>query len=84
MLYPICPTCGALLSNIQIPFENDIKKLCEKYNVDIEEMSRHLLRDADFNVEKKAIVDKYTDPNRYCCRMRLLGYCKLVDIIASQ
>lgn len=83
MLYPICPTCGALLSNIQIPFENDVKNLCEKYNVDIEELSRFLSKDVNFNQEKKAIINKYTDPDRYCCRMRLLGYCKLVDIIAS-
>jgi DNA-directed RNA polymerase subunit N (RpoN/RPB10) len=81
MLYPICPTCGALLSNIQLLYQNDIKKLCEKYNVDLEMMSRGIVNDEKFNNEKKDILNKYTDPDRYCCRMRLSNFSDLVRII---
>ena len=81
MLYPICPTCGALLSNIQLPYQRDIRKLCEKYNVDIELMSRGIVNDEKFNKEKEDIINKYTDPEMYCHRMRLLNFCDLVRLI---
>jgi hypothetical protein len=81
MLYPICPTCGALLSNIQLPYQRDITDLCTEYGVDVEFMSKGIVNDDEFNTKKKAIVDKYTDPDRYCCRMRLTNFCDLVRII---
>ena len=81
MLYPICPTCGALLSNIQLPYQRDIKELCEKYNVDLELMSRGIVNNTQFNNEKERIINKYTDIDRYCCRMRLPNFSELVKII---
>lgn len=81
MSYPVCPTCGALLSNIALPYQRDIKELCERYNVDIELMSRGIVYNDKFNEEKKKIVDKYTDPDRYCCRMRLQNASDLVRIV---
>jgi len=81
MLYPICPTCGAILSNIQIPYQRDIKALCVKYNVDVELMSRGIINNDKFNAEKREIMDKYTDPHRYCCRMRLANFSDLVRIV---
>ena len=81
MLYPICPTCGALLSNIQLPYQRDIKDLCEKYNVDVELLSRGIVDDDKFNLEKEKIIDKYTDTHRYCCKMRLTNFCEIVKIV---
>jgi DNA-directed RNA polymerase subunit N (RpoN/RPB10) len=81
MLYPICPTCGNLLANVQLPYQKDIKKLCEQYNVDIEMMSRGIIDNEKFNEEKKKILDKYTDLERYCCRMRLMNFCDIVRIV---
>lgn len=81
MLYPICPTCGAILSNIQLPYMRDLKELCEKYDVDIELMSRGIIDNEKFNKEKEAIMDKYTDPQNYCCRMRLGNFSELVKIV---
>lgn len=81
MLYPICPTCGALLSNIQLPYQRDMKALCEKYNVDIELLSRGIINNDEFNNDKIRIIDKYTDQQRYCCKMRLNNFSDLVRII---
>jgi DNA-directed RNA polymerase subunit N (RpoN/RPB10) len=81
MLYPVCPTCGALLSNIQLLYQRDVRELCEKYNIDIELMSRGVINNKEFNDEKKAIVDKYTDKDRYCCRMRLTNFSDIVRIV---
>jgi len=81
MAQPICCTCGALLSNIQLPYARDIKELCEKYDVDIELMSRGIINNDKFNNEKEAIMNKYTDKDRYCCKMRLGNYSDLVKIV---
>lgn len=81
MLYPVCPTCGALLANIQIPYQQDIKKLCEEFNVDVDLMSHNLYRNEDFNKRKREILDKYTDPDNYCCRSRLPNFSDLVRIV---
>lgn len=81
MLYPICPTCGSLLANIQIPYQKDLHELCEKYNIDVESMSKSMNSNEEFNKEKRAIVDKYTEQHRYCCRMRLTNFTDLVRLI---
>lgn len=81
MLYPICPTCGAFLANVQIPYQRDIRALCEKYNLDLELMSRGSINDEKINKEKEEIINKYTDEDRYCCRMRLANFSDLVRIV---
>ena len=79
MLFPICPTCGALLSNIQIPYENDMQALYKKHSID--GLAKKPTDDEEFNVAKMAIVNKYTSPDRYCCRMRLINYSDIVRIV---
>lgn len=81
MLYPLCPTCGALLANIQLPYQNDMEKLCEDYNVDHEMLSFGLVDNEKFNKEKEKILNKYTEPDRYCCRMRLTNFSDIVKIV---
>jgi DNA-directed RNA polymerase subunit N (RpoN/RPB10) len=81
MLCPVCYTCGNLLSNIQLAYQRDIKNLCEKYNVDLEIMSRGIVYNDAFNAEKVKIVEKYTEPHRYCCKMRLTNFSDIVRIV---
>lgn len=81
MLYPVCPTCGAFLSNIQLPYQKDIRALCEKYNVDLELLSRSMSNDEKFDVEKEEIINKYLDPDKYCCKFRLPNFSDLVRIV---
>ena len=81
MLYPICPTCGNLLSNIQLPYQRDLAELCKKHNIDIDEVSRGAINDPKFLEEKRKIVDKYIDFHRYCCKMRLGNFCDIVSLV---
>lgn len=81
MLICICPSCGSILSNLELPYMRDLKELCEKYDVDMELMSRGIINNEEFNREKEEIMDKYTDRDYYCCRMRLGNFCALVKII---
>lgn len=81
MLPPVCYTCGNLLSNIQLPYQRDMKQLCERYNVSHDLLSGGLINNKEFNREKKAIVDKYTEPHRYCCKMRLTNFSDIINIV---
>jgi DNA-directed RNA polymerase subunit N (RpoN/RPB10) len=81
MPYTICPTCGALLSNIKEAYDQDMKKLCDDEDIDHELMSRKIIYDEKLNEKKKKIMDKYTDPHRICCRMRLGNAVDSVDIV---
>ncbi len=81
MLYPICPNCGALLGNIQLAYQEDMQKLCDKYNVDYELLSMGFAYDEKFNKEKEEILNKYTEPDRYCCRMKLTNFSNIVELV---
>jgi len=80
MLYPICPTCGALLSNIQLAYQKDLSELCSKYSISLDMMSK-IIKSNEFIEDHKKIIDKYCDKHRYCCRMRLTNFCELVKLI---
>jgi DNA-directed RNA polymerase subunit N (RpoN/RPB10) len=70
MLPPVCFTCGHLLADMQIPFENDLIKIENDPKLNEKEKS-------DL---KATLLDKY-HVKSYCCRSRVLTYIKLIDII---
>ena len=78
MLYLVCPTCGTLLGNIQLPYQRDIEALCNKYDIDHETISRAAYS-KEFMTEKEKIVNKYVD--NMCCKMRLVNFSDIVRII---
>jgi DNA-directed RNA polymerase subunit N (RpoN/RPB10) len=68
MLFTVCH-CGKNFANIQIPYDDDMDRINNK-NISKE----------DKNKEKINLIDKYAG-KRFCCRMKLLGYLKLIDIM---
>lgn len=70
MLPPNCFTCGHLFADFHIPYENDIA-IIDNNNTFSENKKSE---------EKAKLLDKYRI-KKYCCRTRVLGYVKLVDII---
>jgi hypothetical protein len=70
MLPSVCFTCGHLFADIQVPYENDIASIENDPKMNEEQK----------NTAKSKLLDKY-HVTSYCCRMRVLGYVKLVDII---
>jgi DNA-directed RNA polymerase subunit N (RpoN/RPB10) len=80
MLYPICPTCGELLGNIQLAYRKDMEELCKKLKIDHDEISLST-NDDKINKEKAKILDKYTRKDRYCCRMRLSNSLNIVKLV---
>lgn len=72
MLYIVCPTCGRLLADKMIPYENGVRKIDENDELDADQK----------NEEKMKLLDKLKIPqDRYCCRMRLITYKSLVHIV---
>lgn len=70
MLYLKCPSCKNILGNKQVPFEKDLEKICEDVK----------LSDDQKNKSKEKLLDKY-GLEKYCCRMRMLSYTPLINIV---
>jgi hypothetical protein len=82
MLPPECPSCGDLLSNIQLAYQADLERLCEEMGIDIEILSRNVDNE-EFNEARAKIVSKYIDFHNYCSKMHLMTFCDTVRIYGN-
>lgn len=69
MLYFKCPTCRTLLANKQLVYEKRLAEICNS-NKSKEEK----------NKLKQQLLDEI-ELKRECCRMRMMGYVKLIDVV---
>jgi DNA-directed RNA polymerase subunit N (RpoN/RPB10) len=69
MIPPVCFTCRRCLAEIDIPYNNDLRKIDNDTTLSTKEK----------NDQKAALLDKYMITN-YCCRTRCLGQTRLVEI----
>lgn len=68
----VCPTCGRLLADKVIPYENGMREI---------ENNQKLSKEERMN-EKIKLIDSLKIPrDRYCCRMRLITYIDLVYVV---
>jgi len=70
MLPPVCFTCGHLFADIQIPYDSDLLKIDNDPKLSEDEK----------NNAKSLLLDKY-HIKKYCCRTRVLGFVRLIEII---
>jgi DNA-directed RNA polymerase subunit N (RpoN/RPB10) len=70
MIYLKCPTCGYLLGNRQVIYETKLDAIMNNPNID----------DAD-KLEQKTKLVESLNINRYCCKMRVITFKQLTDII---
>lgn len=70
MLYPKCPSCKTILANKQVPYEEKMDKICGNVKLSNEEK----------DIAKRKVLDEL-EIKRYCCRMRVMGYVRLIDEI---
>nr|QFG73971.1 MAG: hypothetical protein [Megaviridae environmental sample] len=68
MIYPRCPTCGSLLADIQIQWEQRLEIIINNPNITEDEKA----------AKRTALLDDL-GITEYCCRMRVLG---AVDLFA--
>lgn len=78
--YFTCPTCGQYIANIIIPYQKDMKELASKMDLDLNDISREKT-DKNILKEKSKILNKYTEKDRYCCRMRIMNTIDIVNLV---
>ena len=70
MLHPKCIGCGKFLADIQLDYELSKNNIESDKKLDIEEKREKM---------KEILNNLYI--KRWCCRMQVITYCKLIDII---
>jgi DNA-directed RNA polymerase subunit N (RpoN/RPB10) len=72
MLYSVCPTCGFLLADKQLDYEEGLEKIMGDIKLSNEE-----------KVEKRKTLISKIGVVRYCCKMRLLSFIPLEKLIVK-
>ena len=70
MLYISCPTCGYFLGQKNLEYEEGKLKICTNPKLSAEEREKEL---------SKLLLS--LGIRRYCCKMRMMTYKRLIDII---
>ena len=70
MLYFRCPTCKTLLANKQLIYEERMGNICDS----------NKLKHGEKETAKMKLLDDL-ELHRPCCRMRIMGYIRKIDII---
>lgn len=70
MIYLKCPSCGYVIGNRQIYYEKRIDEIVNNPNINDDEK---------IVLKTKLIED--LDLKRYCCKMRIITFKELTDIV---
>jgi DNA-directed RNA polymerase subunit N (RpoN/RPB10) len=70
MIYMRCPTCGYILGNRQILYESRMEEIVNNPNTD-----------DDIKLELKTKLVESLKLKRYCCKVRVMTFKQLTDII---
>jgi len=74
MLPPRCFTCGHVLANIELDYEEGLLNIDNNIKLSDDEKAKN----------KRDLVNKLLPgrwKNRYCCRTRLLSYVDLIHVV---
>lgn len=72
MLYIKCPTCGRILADKMILYEKGVKNINEN----------NALTEKQKNDEKLKLINSFRIPDsNYCCKMRIMTYRSIVNIV---
>ena len=75
MLYLKCPTCKTLLGDKQMIYEKVISEICKDCDI-------HKLTEEEADKLKQEVVNSIgIESERYCCKMRLMTFKKLIEIV---
>lgn len=79
MILPVC-SCGNILSNVQLPYERDLKELLTKSNITNDSLLEDGLPE-EFIKERQKLLLKYVYPEKLCCKMKLMNFIRLDTLI---
>ena len=70
MIYLRCPTCGEILGNRQIEYDNNLTQIQNNPNLS-----------SDDKLKLKTELINSLQLKRYCCKMRVISSKELTEII---
>jgi DNA-directed RNA polymerase subunit N (RpoN/RPB10) len=70
MIYLKCPSCGTVIGNRQIPYENKLKEIDNNPNID-----------EDAKLDQKNKLINSLEIKRSCCKMRIMTFKSMPLII---
>jgi len=79
MLYMVCPTCGELLGDKQLIYNQKLKEICDKFNINDDLLARGFDKTPEFVEERQNLIKSLF--KNICCKMRVINYVELVKII---
>jgi DNA-directed RNA polymerase subunit N (RpoN/RPB10) len=74
MLPPRCFTCGHVMADIELEYEETLQEIDNNIKLNDEQKSK-----AKINLINKLLPGRFE--KRYCCRTRLLSYVDLIKIV---
>jgi DNA-directed RNA polymerase subunit N (RpoN/RPB10) len=74
MLPPRCFTCGHVLANLELEFEEKLQQIDNNINLTTEAKAKNKCELVD-----KLLPDRWK--KRYCCRSRLISYVDLINVV---
>jgi len=79
MLYMKC-SCGKLLGHLQLIYEEGMRKICEKFNMDYNAYSLgEIENNTEYRNERSKLLNSLC--KRYCCKNALMNYIDIVNLI---
>lgn len=81
MLVMRCPTCGELLANKQLVYEEYMKNTCEKLGIDFNALSQGFDRNEKYRKVRQDIIKKLC--RRICCKQNIMNYVDKVHLIVG-
>ena len=80
-IIPVC-TCGEILANKIIVYKEQMKKICEDMNIDLEMVSQGLAdQEGEFKEKRSKLVLSMFKPGRICCIQAFITSVSKVDLI---
>ena len=74
MLPPRCFTCGHVLADLELEYEEGLKQIDNNVKLSSEQKA-----EAKKNLVNKLLPGRWA--KRYCCRARLLSYVDLIEVV---
>ena len=74
MLPPRCFTCGHVLANLELEFEENLQHIDNNVKINDDQKA-----DLKRKLVNKLLPGRWN--NRYCCRARLLSYVDLIKVV---
>ena len=80
-LIPVC-SCGEILAKKVLIYKEEMKKVCDEMNIDLEMVSQGLAdQEGEFKQKRSKIVLSLCEKGRICCIQNLITFTDKITLI---